>query len=67
LWWVLAQDLLQMGLVPDEGAVQEFASASPDPAFGDRIHAWRLDVAEHGPVPPEYSIEQHSPSQPSPR
>ncbi len=28
-----------MGLVPDEGAVQELASASPDPAFGDRVHA----------------------------
>jgi hypothetical protein len=28
-------------LVPDEGAVQEFAAASSDPAFGDRIHAGR--------------------------
>src|ERR1035441_1770572 len=45
--FVLAQDLPQMGLVPDEGAVQEFASASPDPPFGDRIHAGRPDVAEH--------------------
>ena len=26
---VLAQDLSQMGLVPDEGAIQEFAAASP--------------------------------------
>ena len=43
------QDLSQMGLVPDEGAVQEFAPASPDPAFGDRVHAGRLDVAEHRP------------------
>ena len=34
---VLAQDSPQMGLVPDEGAVQEFASASADPAFGDRV------------------------------
>ena len=31
---VLAQDLLQVGLVPDEGAVQELAAASADPAFG---------------------------------
>ena len=46
---VLAQDLPQMGLVPDEGAVQELASASPDPAFGDRVHAGRPHVAEHGP------------------
>jgi hypothetical protein len=38
-----------MGLVPDEGAVQEFVPASPDPAFGDRVHPGRLDVAEHGP------------------
>src|SRR5712692_11177755 len=40
-----------MGLVPDEGAVQELAAASPDPAFGDGVHAGRLDVAEHGPDP----------------
>src|SRR5436190_16228814 len=48
---VLAQDPPQMGLVPDEGAVQEFAAASPDPSFGDRVHPGRLDVAEHGPDP----------------
>jgi hypothetical protein len=48
---VLAQDLSQMGLVPDEGAVQELAAASPDPAFGDRVHAGRPDVTEHGPDP----------------
>ncbi len=38
-----------MGLVPDQGAVEELAAASPDPAFGDRVHAGRRDVAEHGP------------------
>jgi hypothetical protein len=48
---VLAQDLLQMGLVPDEGTVQELAPASPDPAFDDRIHPGRLDAAQHGPDP----------------
>ena len=48
---VLAQDLPQMGLVPDEGAVHELAAASADPAFGDRVHAGRPDVAEHGPDP----------------
>src|SRR5450432_3187042 len=37
-----------MGRVPDEGAVQEFAAASADPAFGDGVHAGRPDVAEHG-------------------
>ena len=34
---VLAQHLMQVGLVPDEGAVQELAAASADPAFGDRV------------------------------
>ena len=48
---VFAQDLPQMGLVPDQGAVQELAAASADPAFGDRVHAGRPDVAEHGPDP----------------
>jgi hypothetical protein len=48
---VLAQDPPQMALIPDEGAVQEFAPASPDPAFGDRVHAGRPHVAEHGPDP----------------
>src|SRR6266702_8865479 len=48
---VLAQDLSQVGLVPYKGAVQELTSASPDPAFDDRIHAGRLDAAEHGPDP----------------
>ena len=49
--FVLAQDPPQMGLVPDQGAVQELAPASPDPAFGYRVHAGRRDVAEHGPDP----------------
>ena len=34
---VLAQGLPQMVLIPDHGAVQEFASASADPAFGDGV------------------------------
>ena len=40
-----------MVLVPDEGAVQELAAASPDPALGDRVHAGCPDVAEHSPDP----------------
>ena len=48
---VLAQDLPQMVLVPDEGAVQELASASADPAFGDRVHARGPGVAQRGPDP----------------
>jgi hypothetical protein len=52
LWWIsYAQDPPQMGLVPDEGTVQELAPASPDPAFDDRVHARRLDVAQHDPDP----------------
>src|ERR1035438_2921610 len=34
---VLAQDPPQMALIPDQGAVQKLAAASPDPAFGDRV------------------------------
>ena len=37
-----------MVLVPDEGAVQELATASSDPALGDRVHAGRPHVAQHG-------------------
>jgi hypothetical protein len=40
-----------MVLVPDEGAVQELAAASPDPALGDRVHAGRPHIAEYGPDP----------------
>ena len=36
---ILARDPAQMVLVPDEGAVQELAAASPDPAFGDRVQS----------------------------
>jgi len=36
--FVLAQDLAQVGVVPDEGSVQELAPASADPAFGYRVH-----------------------------
>jgi hypothetical protein len=45
---VLAQDSPQVALVPDEGAVQELAAPSPDPAFGDRVHAGCPDATEHG-------------------
>jgi len=31
-----------------KGSVQEPAAASPDPAFGDRVHSGSLDVTEHG-------------------
>jgi len=45
--FVVAQYPQQMGLIPDEGAVQEFAAASTDPAFGDRAYAGRPHVAKH--------------------
>src|ERR1039458_3817929 len=48
---VLAQEPPQMVLVPDQGAVQELAAASADPALGDRVHAGAPDVAQHGPDP----------------
>ena len=48
---VLAQDLPQMALVPDEGTVQELTAAPPDPAFGNRVHPGRRHVAQHGPDP----------------
>jgi hypothetical protein len=40
-----------MVLIPDQGTVQDLASAAPDPAFSDRVHMGRLDVAEHGSDP----------------
>jgi len=40
-----------MGLVPDEATFQELPATSPDPAFGDGVHAGLLDVAEQGPDP----------------
>jgi len=48
---VLAQDPPQMALIPDQGAVERLAPASADPAFGFRVHARRLHVAEHYPDP----------------
>jgi hypothetical protein len=40
-----------VSLVPDEGAVQDLAAASADPAFGYRVHAGRPYITEHGPDP----------------
>jgi hypothetical protein len=48
---VPAQDPPQMVLVPHEGAVQELAAASPDPAFGDRVHAGRPHVQSTVRIP----------------
>jgi hypothetical protein len=52
---VLAQDLPQMVLIPDEGAVEKLASASADPAFGycvgphRQLHPFQMiDTVGHG-------------------
>jgi hypothetical protein len=33
-----------MSLAPDEGSVQQPATASPNPAFGDRVHTGRPEL-----------------------
>jgi hypothetical protein len=50
---VLAQDPPQMGLVPDEGPVEELAAASADPAFGDAFMrgVWMLQSTVRIPAP----------------
>ncbi|MCU1681134.1 MAG: Transposase [Amycolatopsis sp.] len=45
---VLAQGVPQVGLVADEGSVQQFVAAGLHPAFHDRVHPWHLDTSEHG-------------------
>ena len=42
----LPQGVEQVVLVPDQGAVQEFASAGLHPPFRDRVHARHPDAAE---------------------
>jgi hypothetical protein len=56
-----------MVLLPDQGAVQELAPTSADPAFGDGIHARRLDVAEHGPDPASARTASNAAVKPEPR
>ena len=40
---VLAQHHHQVPSVPDQGPIQQLASAAPSTAFHDRIHSRRLD------------------------
>jgi len=40
-----------MVLIPDESAVKKLVPASPDPAFGDRVHARRPDVQNTVRIP----------------
>ena len=48
---VLTKDSQQVALVPDQGLVEEFASAAADPAFHDRVRTGRLDRAAQDPDP----------------
>jgi hypothetical protein len=48
LWWVSYSRRICRKWAWFQGAVQELAAASADPAFGDCVHAGRLYVAEHG-------------------
>jgi hypothetical protein len=45
--FVLTQGVEQVVLVPDQGPVQQLASAGLHPALHDRIHAGHPDAAEH--------------------
>jgi hypothetical protein len=40
----LAQAVQQVGLVPDQSAVEQFAAAGLDPPLHDRVHARHADT-----------------------
>jgi len=56
----LPQRVEQVRLVPDQGAVEQFAAACLHPPFHDRIHSGYLDAAEHhfDPGVLEHGVEQ---------
>jgi hypothetical protein len=43
----LAQGLEQVPLVPDQGPIEELASAGLHPSFHDRVHSRHLNAAEY--------------------
>jgi len=43
--FVLAQGVRQMGLIPDQGPVEQFVAAGLDPGFHDRVHPRYPDAA----------------------
>ena len=45
--FVFAKGVHEVGLVPDERAVEQLMSAGLDPAFHDRVHSGDLDTAEY--------------------
>jgi len=40
---VVADDTLEVSLVPDDGAIEELAACRSDPALGKRVGHWRAD------------------------
>ena len=40
---VVGDESFELVLVPDEGAVEEFAAQGPDPSFGERVCYGRSD------------------------
>lgn len=44
---VLGQRVPEVGLVPDQCALQQFGAERLDPAFGDRVHAGHPDTSQH--------------------
>jgi hypothetical protein len=63
---VLAQHQDQVALTEDRNPVQQFASKSPDDAFADSVHPWRLRQGGDDPqsfslkYPPELGGEQRA-------
>ena len=47
----LVQCVDQVGLVPDQGLVEQFAPAGADPSLHDRIHAWYPYAGQDGVDP----------------
>src|SRR5258705_13545912 len=45
--FVFTKGVHEVGLVPDERAVEQVMSAGLDPAFHDRVHSGDLDTAEY--------------------
>jgi hypothetical protein len=50
----------QVPLVPDQGPIQQFATAGLHPPFHDRVHSWHPDAAQYGGDAGvgEYRVEQ---------
>ena len=40
---VVDDEVFELSLVPDDGAVEELAAQGPDPALGERVGDWGPD------------------------